>query len=178
MENWVYGNLFPKRRILEDKVTGLSDNWYLLKLQGTKHWVKFLKCFCSKVKSLWLKVWCCIICSSVVHSGNEESSSLTSNTDLGIVLYCCPMLKTISTSCHLQPTILATAERTHRWKLYPLSSSHRLLPRFRFSCLTTSINKTFLLVAVRLAARLIAVVVFPTPPFWFAIVITLFISFY
>ena len=79
-------DLFPRRRILEDKDTGLPYNWYRLKLQGTKHLVKFLKCFCSKVKSLWLRDWCCIICSSVVHSGNEGSSSQASNTDLGMIL--------------------------------------------------------------------------------------------
>ena len=33
-------------------------------------------------------------------------------------------------------------------------------------------------VAARLAAKLTAVVVFPTPPFWLAIAITLFIVFY
>ena len=41
-----------------------------------------------------------------------------------------------------------------------------------------SINKTSLFVAERLDARLTAVVVFPTPPFWLAIAITLFIFCY
>ena len=41
-----------------------------------------------------------------------------------------------------------------------------------------STNKTFLFVAAKLAARLTAVVVLPTPPFWFAIARILFINLY
>ena len=41
-----------------------------------------------------------------------------------------------------------------------------------FPCGSRSINNTFLLVAARLAARLTAVVVLPTPPFWFAIAVS------
>ena len=47
-----------------------------------------------------------------------------------------------------------------------------------FPCGSRSMSKTLLLVAARLEARFTAVVVFPTPPFWFAIAITLFPFFY
>ena len=44
-------------------------------------------------------------------------------------------------------------------------------------CGSRSISKTFRFVATRLAAKLTAVVVFPTPPFWLAMAIILFIRF-
>ena len=47
-----------------------------------------------------------------------------------------------------------------------------------FPCGSKSIKRTFLFVAARLAARLTAVVVLPTPPFWFATVMILFILFH
>jgi len=41
-----------------------------------------------------------------------------------------------------------------------------------------SMRRTFLFVAARLAARLTAVVVLPTPPFWLAMAMTLFNLFF
>ena len=41
-----------------------------------------------------------------------------------------------------------------------------------------SIKRVFLPVAAKLAARFTAVVVFPTPPFWFAMARVLFISYF
>ena len=46
-------------------------------------------------------------------------------------------------------------------------------PLVIFPCGSKSIANTFFLLSAKQAARLIAVVVFPTPPFWFAIAIIL-----
>jgi hypothetical protein len=61
-------------------------------------------------------------------------------------------------------------------KVFGLSS---LIPEavVAFPWGSRSISKTLRFVAARLAARFTAVVVLPTPPFWFAIAITLFMLF-
>ena len=46
-------------------------------------------------------------------------------------------------------------------------------PLLEFDCGSQSINRTRISAAAKEAAKLIAVVVFPTPPFWFATAITL-----